>query len=100
MPNLHWLKEEAATILAGAAQGLVEGSMDDLEAVAKELANDLVEAAAKGDDKLLEVTVARIRLLGERTRLRALDAGWEAIQGIARALFAILKEAVKGVLLP
>ena len=94
MASLERLKEEAAAILAGAAQGLVEGTLDDMEAVAEELANDLVEAAATGNEELLNVTVARVRLLGERQRIRATDAGWEILQGISKAIFAMLKEAL------
>ena len=94
MGDLGRIKEEAAEILIGASQGLLEGTLDDIEEVAEELAADLVEAAAEGDEDLLQITVSRIRLMGERARIRATDAAWEILQNVAKAIFAILKEAL------
>ena len=89
------LAEYVKTVLRGAAQGLVEGAQCDVILFFDELAADLVEAAAEDDAELLAVTIARVRLMEERTRIRANEAALDVLEDVAKAVF----ELAKGVLL-
>ena len=95
MMELDELTRYIKTVLRSAAQGLVDGSQADVTLFFDELAADLVEAAAEDDAELLAVTIARLRLVEERTRIRANEAALDVLEDVAKAAFAL----AKGVLL-
>ncbi|MBN2490851.1 MAG: hypothetical protein JXQ29_08385 [Planctomycetes bacterium] len=79
-------------ILVSAATGLIEGAREDIELAMGELAEDLSTAIMRSDQALLDVTVARIRLLGERQRLAVNATAMGVLQDVARTLFSLVKE--------
>lgn len=88
------LRIEINTILAESMQRMANGTYARLGGLVEELSGKIIEAAANADDELMGVTVARIRLLGERWRVEATDEMWDAIGRIIGAVFAIAKEAL------
>lgn len=85
------LQSYIKTVLEGAAAGLVDGAKEDAELFFNELAADLVQAAAAADSSLLAITLARLQLIEERTRIRANDAALDVLTQVATAVFQIAK---------
>ena len=88
------LRIEINTILAESMQRMANGTSEAIGSLVEELAGKIIEAAANADDGLMEVTMARVRLLGERWRVEATNEMWDAITRIMGAVFAIAKEAL------
>jgi len=88
------LREEIGTILAESMQRMATGTCEAIGSLVEELSAKIVEAAANGDDELMAVTMARVRLLGERWRVEATNEMWDAITRIMGAVFAIAREAL------
>ena len=88
------LLEQIKAILLGAAQGVVKGAREEIELAMGELAGDLTAAIAASDRAMLDLTIARIRLLGERQRIRLSATAVGVLRDVAAAVFAIAKEVI------
>jgi len=93
--SLEELKKLAAATVAKALGDILGGITADVEKFGEELASDLVDFASTNNIAGMQITLARIRLLGERHRIKVNDAAWDTLSAIGKALFRFLVGVIK-----
>ena len=84
------LADEVRAALAEALAGLLDGAAEDVRRYVAAIAGDLVRAAATDRPDLVDELRAQLRLIGEINRVRAANAGWEAVEAVVAAVFRVL----------
>jgi len=80
------LEEEAACLLGGIGR--------EYHGFAEKITFRLIEHASTGNEKGLDLTLARLHLLDERIRIKANDMFWSALRSVTRVLFRFLAGSI------
>lgn len=97
--NINWreLRDELGDIVTETLEGLAEGAKEDLQVVAKAIANDMLVAVRMGRRDLLDDLIDQGRILAEIHRIRMADAAYDALARIADLAFRVGRAALAGV---
>lgn len=82
----HKLTEQATEGFREALKSVVEGAADDLQQFAAEMATDSIEIAMLPESErepLMEELADQAKLLAEKHRLNAVDAGWDVVRKVS-----------------
>ena len=78
------LRDTVTEGIADTLNRLAEGTTIDIQRYASDIARDLVYFTRQGRDNIVDELVEQLEVLGERRRIRANQAAWDVVRGVAR----------------
>lgn len=86
--DLEALGKVLGDVLKEQLKGLLEGAQADVEAYAVGIATNLAKAARLGDNDLVKELAAQLETLGEKNRIKAVNAAWDGVERVVSAVAA------------
>jgi len=81
------LKDHLEEVVLDSVGRILDGAKEDVEGLGVELAQKLFGYVRGGNEEGIDYTIARLRMLGERNRIRANDEAWHVLGEVLQALF-------------
>ena len=81
------LKDHMEEVVLDSVGRILDGAEKDIEGLGVHLAMKLSEYIAANDSAGIDYTIARLRMMGERNRIRANDEAWHVLGEVIQSLF-------------
>ncbi len=93
--DVERLKKDIGSAITDGILDLVEGSKEDVEKFAQQIAWDMLEAQFEGEPEIQDQLLDQLKILGEINRVRVENHTWIVVFKVVRAILeAVVATAV------